>query len=168
MCTIPPDPPPNIPELEKSGNTDSTNVRDVLEEHRKNPACAACHSLFDPFGLAIEQYDGIGKFRTTYADGSVIDPKTKLNASAAFPNGLEITGLSGAADAITQDPGFATCVSQKLLTYSLGRLLVDADKPYLEVVNKEWLKDGTSPTLSRLIKGLITSESFRYRRGEGK
>jgi hypothetical protein len=162
MCTIPPDPPPNIPELEKSGNTDSTNVRDVLEAHRSNPACAACHSLFDPFGLALEQYDGIGKFRATYADGSAIDPKTVLS------DGTELVGLDGAASAITKNPEFATCISQKMLTYRLGRLLVDADKPYLQVVNKEWLKEGATPSVKRLIQGLITSESFRYRRGEGK
>jgi hypothetical protein len=162
MCTIPPDPPPNIPELEKSGNTDSTNVRDILEQHRSAVQCASCHSLFDPFGLALEQYDGIGKFRSTYADGSTIDPKTTL------ANGTELVGIEGAANAISQDPGFATCISQKLLTYGLGRLLVDADKPYLDVVNKEWLKEGTTPTVKRLVQGLITSESFRYRRGEGK
>lgn len=168
MCTIPPDPPPNVPLLEAKGDdTASTNVRDVLEAHRSNPACAACHNLFDPFGLALEQFDGIGKFRTTYTDGSTIDPKTALVPSGAYPAGLEMTGLAGAADAVTQNPEFATCISQKMLTYSLGRLLVDADQPYLDVVNKEWLKQGATPSVTRLIQGLVSTETFRYRRGEG-
>jgi hypothetical protein len=168
MCTIPPDPPANIPELEEKGDVDSTNVRDVLEAHRSMPACAGCHNLFDPFGLALEQYDGIGKFRTTYPDGSNIDPKTTLVPSDAYPTGLEMSGLAGTADAVSQNPKFATCISEKMLTYGIGRMLVDADRPYLELVNKEWLKEGATPSVARLIQGLVSTETFRYRRGEGK
>jgi hypothetical protein len=167
MCTHPPDPPPNVPQLEDKGDTSMLNIRQVLEEHRANPACAACHNLFDPFGLALEQYDGIGKFRTTYPDGSTIDPATSLVDSEAYPGGLAFSGLSGAADAVTQNPGFATCISEKLLTYSLGRLLTETDHPYLDVVNEAWLKNAT-PTIPDLIKGLVKTETFRFRRGEGK
>lgn len=173
MCTTPPDPPANIPVLEKKGDTSVLNVRQVLEEHRANPACAACHALFDPFGLALEQYDGIGKFRTTYTNGSAIDPATELQASADYPNGLKfggiegVNGLPGVADAVSQNSGFATCISQKMLTFGLGRLLTETDTPYLDVVNKEWLKDGAVPTIPRLIHGLVETETFRYRRGEG-
>jgi hypothetical protein len=175
MCTTPPDPPANIPVLEKKGDTSVLNVRQVLEEHRANPACAACHALFDPFGLALEQYDGIGKFRTTYPNMSVIDPATELQASSAYPNGLKFGGIEGAnglpgvADAVSGNPEFATCISQKMLTFSLGRLLTDTDKPYLDVVNQEWLKSksGATPSIARLIHGLVGTETFRYRRGEG-
>jgi hypothetical protein len=168
MCTIPPDPPANIPELEEEGEVDTTNVRAVLEAHRSAPACAGCHNLFDPFGLALEQFDGIGKFRTTYPDGSNIDPKTSLVVSDAYPTGLEMSGLAGTIDAVSQNPKFATCISEKMLTYGLGRMLVDADKPYLAVVNKDWLKEGATPSVTRLIQGLVATETFRYRRGEGK
>ena len=91
MCTTPPDPPANVPKLEASGDTTNANVRTVLEAHRANPACAACHALFDPFGLALEQYDGIGKFRTAYPNGSPIDPSTKLDST-----GVSFSGLEGA------------------------------------------------------------------------
>jgi hypothetical protein len=168
MCTTPPDPPPNVPQLEDKGDTSMLNIRAVLEAHRANPACAACHNLFDPFGLALEQYDGIGKFRTTYPDGSTIDPATSLVDSEAYPGGLAFSGLAGAADAVSQNPGFATCISQKLLTYSLGRLLTETDHPYLDVVNEEWLKPGSTPSVASLIKGLVKTETFRFRRGEGK
>ncbi len=168
MCTHPPDPPPNVPQLEDKGDTSMLNIRTVLEAHRANPACAACHNLFDPFGLALEQYDGIGKFRTTYPDGSTINPATELVASETYPSGLQFSGLSGAADAVSQNPKFATCISEKLLTYSLGRLLAETDMPYLEVVNEAWLKPGTTPSIPSLIKGLVKTETFRFRRGEGK
>jgi hypothetical protein len=173
MCTTPPDPPPNIPVLEKKGDTSVLNVRQVLEEHRANPACAACHALFDPFGLALEQYDGIGKFRTTYTNMSPIDPATELMPSSTYPQGLKFSGIEGAnglpgvAEAVTSNPQFATCISQKMLTFSLGRLLTETDTPYLDLVNKEWLKDGATPSIPRLIHGLVSTETFRYRRGEG-
>jgi hypothetical protein len=169
MCTHPPEPPPNIPTLEENaGGMEPTNVREALDQHRNNPACAACHNLFDPFGLALEQYDGIGKFRTTYPDGSTIDPATSLVASEAYPGGLAFSGLDGAADAVSQNPKFATCISEKLLTYSLGRLLTETDKPYLSVVNTAWLTPGATPSIASLIKGLVQTETFRFRRGEGK
>jgi len=173
MCTTPPDPPPNVPLLEKKGDTSMLNVRQVLEEHRANPACASCHALFDPFGLALEQYDGIGKFRTTYANMSTIDPATELQPSSAYPNGLKFSGIEGAnglpgvAEAVSSNPGFATCISQKMLTFGLGRLLTETDTPYLDVVNKEWLRADATPSIPRLIHGLVGTETFRYRRGEG-
>ncbi len=171
MCTTPPDPPPGVPVLEQKGDTSQLNVREVLEEHRANPACAACHALFDPFGLALEQYDGIGKFRTTYSNGSPIDPATELPKSGAYPDGLKFAGieggngLPGVAEAVTQNPKFATCVSEKMLSYGLGRLLTDTDKPYLEAVAKDWLKEGETPNLSRLVHALVSTETFRSRRG---
>lgn len=171
MCTHPPDPPPGVPELEKQGDTSQLNVRQVLEEHRANPGCAACHSLFDPFGLALEQYDGVGQFRATYPNGSPIDPKTELPKSAAYPEGLEFAGiegqdgLPGVADAVTRNPRFATCVSEKMLSYGLGRLLTDSDRPYLELVAKDWLAEGETPHLGRLVKALVSTEVFRSRRG---
>jgi hypothetical protein len=173
MCTTPPDPPPGVPLLEKKGDTSMLNVRQVLEEHRANPACSACHALFDPFGLALEQYDGIGKFRTTYTNGSMIDPATELQKSSTYPDGLKFSGIEGANglpgvdEAVSSNPGFATCISQKMLTFSLGRMLTETDTPYLDVVNKEWLKAGATPSISRLIHGLVSTETFRYRRGEG-
>lgn len=171
MCTHPPDPPPGVPVLEQKGDTSQLNVRQVLEEHRANPACAACHALFDPFGLALEQYDGIGQFRTAYPNGSAIDPATELPKSGAYPDGLKFAGLEGAnglpgvAEAVSQNPKFATCVSEKMLSYGLGRMITDTDKPYLDLVAKDWLKEGETPNLPRLVHALVSTETFRSRRG---
>jgi Protein of unknown function (DUF1592)/Protein of unknown function (DUF1588)/Protein of unknown function (DUF1595)/Protein of unknown function (DUF1587)/Protein of unknown function (DUF1585) len=163
-CTTPPDPPADVPKLEAKGDTTNANVRTVLEAHRANPACAACHALFDPFGLALEQYDGIGKFRTAYKDGSVIDPSTDL-AGVKF-SGIEgAMGLPGVADIVSKDPKFGTCISQKMLQFSLGRLLTDTDTPYLDVVNTAWLKDPTKASIGNLVHGLVSTETFRSRRG---
>ncbi len=102
-----------------------------------------------------------------------IDPATELQASETYPNGLKFGGIEGAnglpgvAEAVTSNPEFATCISQKMLTFSLGRLLTETDTPYLNVVNKEWLKAGATPSIPRLIHGLVSTETFRYRRGEG-
>jgi hypothetical protein len=68
---------------------------------------------------------------------------------------------------VTQNPGFANCISKKMLSYSLGRLLVDTDTPYLDLVNKDWMAEGQTPTVARLIHGLVSTETFRSRRGEG-
>jgi len=179
MCTIPPDPPANVPKLEAKGDTTNANVRMVLEAHRANPACAACHALFDPFGLALEQYDGIGKFRTTYPNMSAIDPSTNIEPAAAtviglgtqYPMGVKFAGIEGAmgepgvADIVTQNPKFGTCISEKLLAYSVGRLKTDTDQPYLDLVNSAWLKDPTKASIGGLIHGLVSTETFRSRRG---
>jgi hypothetical protein len=174
MCTVPPDPPPNVPLLEtKKGDTSGLNVRELLEEHRTNPACAACHALFDPFGLALEQYDGIGKFRTTYANGTSIDPATEMISSGAYPQGFKFSaiegdgGLPGLADAVSANPEFSGCISKKMLSYGVGRLLTETDEPYLDLVNEAWLKGGATPSIARLIHLLVSTEPFRYRRGEG-
>ncbi len=160
----------DIPTLDaKKGDTTNLNIRDVLAEHRQNPACASCHAIIDPFGLALEKFDGIGKFRETYANGDAIDDTTELAKDpATYPDGLKFQGLNGAADAVTQNPAFKTCISEKMLTYGVGRLPTETDKPYLQLVNDEWLKAGATPSIDRLIKGLVTTELFRFRRGEGQ
>src|SRR5690606_1760849 len=118
MCTEPPPPPAGVDvadfEAEVDGQTQ--NVRERLEQHRADPQCAACHSMFDPFGMALEQFDGVGQFRTTYAEGDAIDPSTDLF-------GEPFSGLEGTADIVTSHPDFAPCVAEKMLTYAVGRPL---------------------------------------------
>jgi len=74
-------------------------------------------------------------------------------------------GFEGVADIVTQNPKFATCITQKMLTYSLGRLLTDTDNPYLDLVNSAWLKDPTKASIPALVHGLVSTETFRSRRG---
>jgi hypothetical protein len=140
------------------------SVRERLELHRSNPSCAGCHSVIDPYGLALEEFDGIGQYRTTYPDGTLIDASTTLPASEGFPDGVSFTGLSGLSDTVTQDPRFTSCVAEKLLTYGLGRVVSETDQPYLAAVREQWMAQ--TPSLRGLIRSLVLSAPFRQRRGE--
>lgn len=166
LCSPPPDPPPGIPELEIS-TEGAMNIRQMLELHRTDPSCAACHAMLDPYGLALEQFDAIGRHRTTYADGTTIDTTTSLPASPTYPDGVSFVGLSGLTDTMSQNPKFTECVTRKLFTYGLGRVIAPTDEPYLAEINRQWVELGEPPTIRRLVRGLVLAETFRYRRGEG-
>jgi hypothetical protein len=169
LCNGPPDPPADVPKLEASG-TDSSqlDVPQILEQHRQNPACAGCHALFDPYGLALEEYDASGQYRTTYADGTRIDAAAWLPPSDAHPDGLPVVGLDGLATVVAEDPQFGKCLAEKLLTYGLGRPVAESDQPYLEQAEREWLAPDQIPSVRRLIHALVSTEAFRFRRGEKK
>lgn len=156
LCTKVPPPPPDLAEAASNGFDPTKNVRVTLEEHRVNPSCAGCHAAFDPYGLSLEHFDAVGKYRTKYGDGSPIDASAKLD-DVAF------SGLEGLADTVTNDPKFSQCLPEYLLSYGLGRPLTDADNPYLHAVHVEWMKE--TPSIRRLLHALVLSEPFRYRRG---
>jgi hypothetical protein len=163
LCTEPPPPPPGVPELTAGAFDPTKNVAKALEEHRKNPACAGCHQRFDPLGMSLEQFDGIGKFRTTYADGATIDPTGEFPVSSTYPQGLKFVGLKGLAETVSKNPRFSECIAETMFTYGLGRLIADTDRPYLQAVQATWTS--STPTLRRLIHALVLAETFRYRRG---
>ena len=166
LCVELPKPPPNVPPLESEGaDTSTLNVRQRLERHRADPGCAGCHALFDPYGLALEEFGPIGLYRSNYEDGTPIDAKTTLPASEAYPGGLNIEGLDGLARAVADDPRFGRCVATKLLSYGLGRLLSPSDEPHLQAALVSWLAPGQTPSLRRLIHALVATDVFRFRRG---
>lgn len=167
LCNEIPDPPPNIPQLEPTDAASPLDVRSALEQHRQDPGCAACHSRFDAYGLALEAYDAIGQYRPVYADGAPVDTSAQLPPSDAHPQGLAIQGLSGLAEAVSSDPNFGSCLAKKLLTYGLGRPVGESDEPYLLQAQHEWLAVGATHSVRRLIHALVLTEPFRFRRGEG-
>lgn len=169
LCNGPDAPPPDVPKLEEAGTDPSTqDVRQLLEQHRRNPSCAGCHAMFDPYGLALEEYDAIGQFRTKYADGTPVDADAELPASDAHPDGLTLHGLEGLAAAVAEDPQLGKCLAEKLLTYGLGRPVVPSDEPYLDQAQREWLAPDQIPSVRRLIHSLVSTEVFRFRRGESQ
>ena len=90
LGTPPPQPPPNVPALkEEEAQGKTASVRERLEEHRKNPACASCHARMDPSGFSLENFDGTGKWRATNEDGTPID------ASSTLPDGTGLNGVAG-------------------------------------------------------------------------
>jgi hypothetical protein len=150
-----------VPKIDvAAGMTDLSkgNVRAVLEKHRQNPVCANCHALFDPYGIPLEQFDGIGAYRTTYKDGSAVDPSTKLI------DGTQLSGLNELASSLSQDPRFKQCVADNIFSYSLGRALLPDDRPALDAIQAGW-NNGQVPSLRRLIDGVVLGQSFRTRSG---
>jgi hypothetical protein len=169
LCNSPDEPPPDVPKLEAGGSDPSKlNIRQIMEQHSQNPACAGCHALFDHYGFALEEYDAVGQYRTTYADGTPVDASAVLPPSDAHPDGLSFTGLEGLARVVAEDPQFGRCLAEKLLTYALGRPVAESDQPYLEQAQREWLAPDQVPSIRRLIHLLVATEAFRFRRGESK
>jgi hypothetical protein len=157
LCQEPPPPPDGVvPDLAVGGLDPTKNVRVALEEHRKVMTCAVCHSAFDPFGMALEKFDGIGKYRTTYNDGTAIDDSAVLK-------GKTFAGIDGMADIVTTDPRFQTCVAKELMIYGLGRLATPNDQPFLDAINTQWTSGAL--TLRRLIQSVVLQDSFRTRHG---
>lgn len=153
LCKEPPAPPKDVPKLEVGGkDLDNGNIRQILEQHRVRPDCAACHALFDPFGLALEKYDAVGAYRETYGDNSSIDASTQLN-------GVPFADLSGAADVVTNDPAFKSCLTHKLFIYGLGRSPTGDDAAWIASLEERWATGDLS--LKSLILGLTESVPFR-------
>jgi hypothetical protein len=163
LLCAPPPPPPKPFKLEDNGaHPETGNVRALLELHRASPACSACHSVMDPFGLALEQYDGIGEFRSAYPDGSAIDPTTELPKSPSFPDGVKFSGLDGAASVVGGDPRFKGCIAQKLYTYGIGRSLSSEDKANAADIAKKWA-DAGDLSIGKLLHVLALADAFRSR-----
>jgi hypothetical protein len=161
LCTPPDDPPPNVPELDSDPNSPDAaeqNVRKRLEEHRVNPLCANCHAALDPYGLALENFDAIGTYRTNYKNGTPVDASTETVEGEAF------VGLQGLAEVVSAKDEFTSCVTQKLFTYSLGRGVEATDQPYLDDVRQRWL--GGTPTIKDLVRNLMLADTFRTRRAQ--
>jgi hypothetical protein len=160
LCTEAPPPPQDVPKLEVTGqDLENGNIRVMLEQHRTRPDCAGCHAIFDPFGMALENFDAIGRYRTTYGDGSTIDDSTELPASPTYPNGVKFEGIDGAAGVVTAMPEFKSCFAQKLFIYSLGRAPAGDDEAWIEQVAQQWQQGDL--TITRLIQTLAQSVPFR-------
>ena len=153
LCTPPPAPPKNIPPLE-SGVSTAKTVREKLEEHRKNPACASCHKLMDPLGFGLERYDGIGSFRSM-ENGAPVDDTGELIDGTAFAGPRELAGL------IEADPRYPRCITEHVLTYALGRGLKAHDTADVDGLSARFAERGYR--LRSLIEEVVLSAPFRMR-----
>jgi mono/diheme cytochrome c family protein len=154
----PPPPPPVVPELKphaKDGRL--LTMREQMEQHRSDPTCASCHSRMDPIGFSLENYDAIGRWRTKDA-GSTIDATGKL------PDGTEFTGPAGLRKLLlsSYQDDFVTAITEKLLTYALGRGLEYNDKPVVRSVSRQAARDNYR--MSAIIMAIVESTPFQMRR----
>ena len=126
-----PPPPPNVPPLDDSASNSAKTLREQLEKHRANRACASCHARLDPLGFSLEQYDAIGGFRDKQ-DGAEIE------ASGALPDGTAVNGLAGLKKVVLdRRDEFVECLAGKMLTYALGRGLDFYDQPTVRAIRAQ-------------------------------
>jgi cytochrome c551/c552 len=154
---VPPDPPPNVPALKESaGSSAPMTLRQQMEAHRANPACAGCHKMMDPIGFAMENFDGIGKWRTE-------DAGQKVDASSQLFDGTKINGVVDLRNALLRySPQFARTVTEKLLTYALGRGVTYQDMPVVRAILRETEPDHYR--FSALVEAIVGSEPFQMNR----
>ena len=152
----PPPPPPDVPELEEGdAGGPPLAMRERLERHRANPVCASCHARMDPLGFAFENFDGIGRWRTT--DGGVA-----IDASGTLPNGATFDGAADLRGLLAERAEeFVTTVTTRLLTYALGRGVEPYDMPAIRAIVREARPAGFR--WSSIILGIVESTPFRMR-----
>ena len=160
----PPPPPPDVPALPENSHDGAppASQRELLEMHRQNPACAVCHRPMDPLGFALENFDGIGRWRTADDVRLPGDPAPAIDASGVMPDGTQFEGPDGLRQLLLdRQPQFVRTVTERLLTYALGRRLEYHDQPVVRQV-----MEGAAPQGHRwsdLILGIVNSTPFRMR-----
>jgi hypothetical protein len=157
LGTPPPPPPPNVPELEEKGQLTGT-LRQRMEQHRKNPSCAGCHARMDPMGFAFENFNAVGKFRSKDGD-SPIDPSGTLPGGQSFKGPKELKQIL-----MEKKNLFSSTLTEKMLTYGIGRGLEYYDKSAVDGIVTALAKNDFR--FSTLIVEITTSDPFRMRRGK--
>ena len=154
----PPPPPPDVPELAEDKETvTGSTLRQRLEQHRQHPSCANCHAKMDAIGFALENYNAIGGFRSK-------DGEFEIDSSGQFPDG---TSFNGPADLkgiiINKKDLFVRCLTEKMLTYALGRGLAYYDRPTIEQIATNL--ESNDYKFSALVTEIVKSDPFRLRGG---
>ncbi|WP_170308438.1 DUF1592 domain-containing protein [Alteromonas alba] len=156
LAASPPPPPPDVPALVAEHDGMALSAREQLKRHRADPVCAACHVRMDPLGLALEQYDAVGAFRTRYADQAI-------DASATMPDGTQFEGLSGLHDVLwDRRERFTQAFIDRLLTYALGRGLEAYDQPVIRSIARQASND--SYRTHSIIEAVVTSTPFNFKK----
>ena len=158
LGTSPPPPPPNVPDLKPSVEPGAVlSMRERMVAHRANPVCANCHAMMDPIGLSLENLDGVGKVRTLGESSAPID------AAGSLPDGTKFEGPVGLRRALlTKSDQFVTTVTEKLLTYALGRGIEYYDQPAVRAIVREAGRQDYRFS-SALILGVVRSAPFQMR-----
>jgi len=168
MGAPPPAPPVNVPPLNENPQRQGKilTMRERMEEHRANPICANCHKLMDPIGLSLENFDAIGAWRTR--DGaSVTNLGTPIDAAGELLDGTRVDGVVALRKALVKQPDiFVSTLTEKLMTYALGRGTGYYDMPAIRSIVRDSAK--TNYKFSSLILGIVNSTPFQYRTQSGE
>ncbi len=152
----PPPPPPNVPSLKEDTNANSLTMRQRMEQHRANPACASCHKLMDPLGFALENFDASGKWRTT-------EGRTPIDASGELPDGTKFQGPAELRKILlSKREQFVDTVTEKLLTYALGRGIEYYDMPAIRKIVRDAAPNDYR--WSSIVLGITESTPFQMRK----
>jgi len=159
LAAPPPDPPAGVPRLDESKVGVERSIRDQMEAHRANVTCAACHVRMDPLGFGLENFDATGAWRT-------VDGKFPVDASGALPDGRKFTGPQELEAVLRQDgDAFTRALTEKLLTYALGRGLERYDRRTVKAIAKRVAE--SDYRFSALVMEIAQSLPFRMRKGDG-
>jgi hypothetical protein len=153
----PPPPPPGVPQLpEGAANQQHLSMRQLMEQHRANPDCAACHTRMDAIGLAFERLDADGRLRSE-VDGAAIDDRSEL------PGGARIDGVQGVAELALAGNALERSLARRLMIYALGRGTAAADDRLIQQLARDARIAGT---FESLVRGIVLSDAFRTRRDD--
>lgn len=154
LGTPPPPAPPNVPELDKAELTGT--LRERMEQHRVDPACASCHKVMDPLGFALEQFDAAGRYRDSDEHGPV-------DAAGELPDGTRFVGAGELRSSLleTRRSQFVRCVTEKLLTFALGRGLEYYDRCAVDQMISELQQEDLR--FSALVQAIVASDPFQKR-----
>jgi hypothetical protein len=157
LGTPPPPPPPNVPPFGAATKGKVLTMREQMQIHRSNPICASCHGRMDPIGFALENYDGVGRWRD-------VDAGVKIDASGTLPDGTSFQGPAGLRELLLTKykENFVRTATEKLMTYGLGRGLEYYDAPAVRAISRDAAKDNYR--MSSLIIGVVKSTPFQMRK----
>ncbi len=155
LGTPPPPPPPNVPALKEDSAVRVLTMRQRMEEHRASPQCAVCHRIMDPIGFALENFDGLGRWRDVDGEGT-----TKIDSSGVLPDGTAFDGPVGLRDILVSKRSmFVETFTERLLTYALGRGVEQYDAPVIRKIVRE--SASGDYRWSSIILGIVKSKPFQ-------
>jgi hypothetical protein len=154
----PPDPPPNVPVIKEkpvdsTGNAKAPTMREIMELHHTSPSCASCHKIFEPIGLALENFDAVGTWRTQDGD-------SPIDASGVLVDGTKVDGIVSLRDMLVRrSDQFTRVVTEKLMTYALGRGVEYQDMPLVRSIVRD--SAASHYKFSSVVMGVVKSPAFQ-------
>ncbi len=155
LASPPPPPPPNVPALKTEGAKGQMTMREAMQLHRANPACASCHARMDPIGFAMEHFDAVGKYRET-------DGNNPIDVLSSMPDGTKIDGVDGVRQFVLRNPDrFVEAMTSKLLMYAVGRNVQYYDGPTVRSIAEDVARQNY--TFASMVEGVVNSMAFQDR-----